>query len=57
MKNTEMLIRSAIKYLMSEHIQNNKHRLGLLGAEDIGLAIYCLEKALELQKKEGIWKK
>lgn len=37
----------ALKSLESDHVTNNKHRLGVLGDQDIGRAIATLKDALK----------
>jgi len=44
-RQRERAIRYALFYLTSAHVQNNTHRLGLLGRQDLDQAICWLRTA------------
>lgn len=46
-REVEALARSAERFLASDHIQKNKHRMGALGAQDIDNALAAI-RALTL---------
>lgn len=45
-KETETAINAALSFLQDSYIANNKHRMGVLGAQDIDNAIRCLKAAV-----------
>lgn len=44
-------IKTALDYLENDHIQENKHRLGILGSQDIDTIQWILRR--ELEKNNG----
>lgn len=50
-KEMKLTLEAVLQCLCSDHVQDNKFRLGALGANDIDLAVKIIEKALEKIKR------
>lgn len=50
-KETTDRIKAALAALESDHVQKNKFRMGILGSQDIDIAVANLKEALRLKQE------